>query len=95
VAHGGEIFALLAFCFGYDTNDLEKWGDFWSVMQKAWREFIEKNRQALRDGKQFEIGKPPLTRKMFPPKFYFHREGRPDWPDWSKPADNVPPKWHP
>jgi len=68
---------------GWDTNDLHKWGDFWSDMQKTWRKFIENNRQALRDGKKFKIGEPPLSREMFPPKFQFSRKGQPSWPDWT------------
>jgi hypothetical protein len=69
----------------YGAQDHADWGGFLAPMQKAWRELIDANRQALRDGRRFPVGQPPLKREMFPPQFQFHPPGQPPWPDWGKP----------
>lgn len=68
----------------YGSQDHADWGGFLDAMQKAWRELIEANRQALRSGRRFPVGQPPLKREMFPPKFHFHPPGQPPWPDWGE-----------
>jgi hypothetical protein len=68
---------------GYGAQSHGDWQEFLGDMQKAWGEFISVNRDALRAGRRFRIGGPPVTREMFPPKFEFDRAGRPPWPDWS------------
>jgi hypothetical protein len=65
----------------YYSGNHGDWQSFLGDMQKAWRGFIDANRQALREGKKFKIGKPPLRREMFPPGDYFNRPGQPPWPE--------------
>ncbi len=75
---------------GYGQQLYDDWQPFLGDMQKAWLEFIRANREALRSGKRFKIGQPPLRREMFPPKFQFNRAGQSSWPDWSAPAGAAP-----
>jgi hypothetical protein len=60
----------------------EDWQSFLGDLQRAWREFIDANRRALREGKRFKVGHPPLRREMFPPGSQFTRPGQPPWPPW-------------
>ena len=68
---------------GYGAQSHDDWQPFLGDVQKAWGDFLQANRDALRAGRKFLIGQPPITREMFPPKFAFSRAGLPPWPDWS------------
>lgn len=65
----------------YGARDDIDWQPFLAGMQKAWLDVIAANRQALREGKRFKVGQPPIVRAMFPPEFRFNRAGQPDWPE--------------
>src|SRR5262249_30210240 len=69
---------------GYGAQDIKDWTEILPGIETAWFEFIDANRQKLREKRGFKVAAPPLTPKMFPPGFQLHRAGQPSWPE--KPA---------
>jgi hypothetical protein len=66
---------------GYSAQAIDDWTSILPGIQSAWLEFIETNRERLREETRFEIASPPLSPKMFPPKFRLNRAGQPAWPE--------------
>ncbi len=75
---------------GYGSNSIDDWTKILPGIQNAWHGFIDANREAIRNGQQFKIAEPPVTREMFPPGFQFHRKGQPDWPELPPPPPMTP-----
>jgi hypothetical protein len=66
---------------GYGSRAIGNWSPILPGLRKAWFDFIDEHRQELREGKRFEVGNPPLSPKMLPPKFQLHRDGQSPWPE--------------
>jgi hypothetical protein len=83
-----QLLEALEHKHGYGGQVVKDWGPIAPGLREAWGKFIADNREALRAGRKFPIGEPPVVAAMVPPGMRFGRGDKPAWPE--APATTAP-----